>query len=88
MEIDNDVQSSKLQKSSYDSQRYTLQDNFVIKYQKLTKTVKEKLARVSADAKRSATELLRQDEFVITLNGNFIDNRSDAGNIILTEVHN
>lgn len=60
----------------------------MIKYQKLTKTVKEKLARVSADAKRSATELLRQDEFVITLNGNFIDNRSDAGNIILTEVHN
>ena len=86
MEIDNDVQRLKLLKSSYDSQRYTLQDNFMIKYPKLIKTAQEKLEQVSADAKRAATELLKQAEFAITLNGDYIDNRSDAGNIILKEV--
>ena len=86
MEIDNDVQRLKLLKSSYDSQRYTLQDNFMIKYPKLIKTVKEMLVKVSADAKKVSKELLKQSDFTITLNGNFIDNRADAGNIILKEM--
>lgn len=86
MEIDNDVQRLKLLKSSYDSQRYTLQDNFMIKYPKLIKTVKEMLVKVSADAKKVGEELLKQVDFTITLNSNFMDNRADAGNIILKEV--
>ena len=87
MEIDNDVQRLKLLKSSYDSQRYTLQDNFMIKYPKLIKTVREMLVKVSTDAKKVGEELLKQADFTITLNGNFMDNRADAGNIILKEVH-
>ena len=86
MEIDNDVQRLKLLKSSYDSQRYTLQDNFMIKYPKQIKTVKEMLVKVSADAKKVGEELLKQVDFTITLNSNFMDNRADAGNIILKEV--
>ena len=86
MEIDNDVQRLKLLKSSYDSQRYTLQDNFMIKYPKLIKTVEEMLVKVSADAKKVGEELLKQADFTITLNSNFMDNRADAGNIILKEV--
>ncbi len=35
MELDNEVQRLKLLKSSYDSQHYALQDNFMIRYPKL-----------------------------------------------------
>ena len=45
MEVDNDVQRLKLLKSSYDNQRYTRQDNFMICYPKLIREAKEKLAR-------------------------------------------
>ena len=86
MEIDNDVQRLKLLKYSYDSQRYTLRDNFMIKEPKLIKTVEEMLVKVSTDAKKVGEELLKQVDFTITLNGNFMDNRADAGNIILKEV--
>lgn len=37
MEVDNDVQRLKLLKASYDNQRYTLQDNFMIRFPKLIK---------------------------------------------------
>lgn len=32
MELDNELQRLKLLKANYDSQRYTFQDNFIIKY--------------------------------------------------------
>lgn len=48
--VDNDVQRLKLLKSSYDSQRYTLQDNFMIKYPKLIQAAKERISMVSTDA--------------------------------------
>lgn len=37
------------------------------------------LVKVSGDAKKVGEELLRQSDFTITLNGNFMDNRADAG---------
>lgn len=58
----------------------------MIKYPKLIKTVKELLVKVSTDAKKVGEELLKQSDFTITLNSNFMDNRADAGNIILKEV--
>ena len=57
----------------------------MIKYPKLIKTVREMLVKVSTDAKKVGEELLKQADFTITLNGNFMDNRADAGNIILKE---
>ena len=47
MELDNDLQRLKLLKASYASQRYTYQDNFMIKYPKLIKAAEEKLECVS-----------------------------------------
>jgi hypothetical protein len=49
MELDNDVQRLKLLKSSYDNQRYGLQDNFMIRYPKLIKAAEEKLSCVKED---------------------------------------
>ena len=82
-EVDNDVQRLKLLKSSYDSQRYKLQDNFMIKYPKMIQAAKEKLQRVSSDAGKVVAELKQQSDFGITLNGVFMDNRTDAGNLII-----
>lgn len=81
--MDNDVQRLKLLKSSYDSQRYKLQDNFMIKYPKMIQAAKEKLQRVSSDAGKVVAELKQQSAFGITLNGVFMDNRTDAGNLII-----
>ncbi len=86
MEIDNDVQRLKLLKSSYDSQRYALQDNFMIKYPKLIQAAKERLSMVSMDSRKVEAELLKQSDFAITLNGRVMDNRADAGNLIIREV--
>ena len=58
----------------------------MIKYPKLIKTVKELLVKVSTDAKKVGEEVLKQSDFKYILNGNFIDNRADACNIILKEV--
>lgn len=71
MEVDNELQRLKLLKASYDSQRYTLQDNFMIKYPKLVKAAEEKLKCVREDIKKRDEELLRMNEFEITI-GNMI----------------
>ena len=51
MQLENDVQRLKMLKSSYDSQRYTLQDNFMVRYPKLITAIKAKLAHVKEDAR-------------------------------------
>lgn len=58
MEIDNDVQRLKLLKASYDSQRYSLQDNFMIRFPKLIKAAEEKLVCVWEDLKARDAVLL------------------------------
>lgn len=58
MEIDNDVQRLKLLKASYDSQRYSLQDNFMIRFPKLIKAAEEKLVCVRGDLKARDAALL------------------------------
>lgn len=80
------MQRLKLLKSSYDSQRYALQDNFMIKYPKLIQAAKERLSMVSTDAKKVEEELLKQSDFTIILNGRLMDNRADAGNLIIREM--
>lgn len=69
MEVDNDVQRLKLLKSSYDNQRYTLQDNFMIRYPKLIKEAKEKLACMQADIELRDEQLVERPDFVITIDG-------------------
>ena len=86
MEIDNDVQRLKLLKASYDNQRYGLQDNFMIKYQKLIKTATEKLANVREDVKARDKELIDNPEFAITIGKATYTERVDGGTMMLEAI--
>lgn len=65
MQLENDVQRLKMLKSSYDSQRYSLQDNFMIRYPKYIKAATEKLACVREDAKNAEAALLAEPDFAV-----------------------
>ncbi len=86
MEIDNDVQRLKLLKASFDSQRYSLQDNFMIRYPKLIKAATEKLVCVMEDMKLRDEMLIKEPKFAITLHNATFDDRVDAGTVFLKEV--
>ncbi len=86
MEIDNDVQRLKLLKSSYDNQRYALQDNFMIRYPKLIKAASEKLACVREDVKVRDRELIDNPDFAITVGKFTYTERADGGTVMLEAV--
>jgi N12 class adenine-specific DNA methylase len=86
MEIDNDVQRLKLLKASYDSQRYGLQDNFMIRYPKLIKTATEKMACEKEDIKHRDEEFLNHPEFEIKVGGVTYTERVDGGTQMLLAV--
>ena len=86
MELDNELQRLKLLKSNYDSQRYTFQDNFMIKYPKLIKAVEEKLKCVNYDIEARDKELLKGDGFAITIGKITYDERSEGGTALLEAV--
>ena len=86
MEIDNDVQRLKLLKSSYDNQRYALQDNFMIRYPKLIKAATEKLACVREDIKERDRELIESPDFAITVGKFTYTERADGGAVMLEAV--
>lgn len=83
MEIDNDVQRLKLLKASYNSQRYMLQDNYMVRFPKLIKEAKEKLENVRDDIKKRDEELRKGAEFAVTLEGRVIAERVEAGTLLL-----
>lgn len=86
MEIDNEVQRLKLLKASYDSQRYSLQDNFMIKYPKLIKAAEEKLECVREDVKFRDNAALGSSEFAITVKGVTFTERVDGGTCMLEAI--
>ena len=86
MEIDNDVQRLKLLKSSYDSQRYGLQDNYMIRFPKLITAAKEKLACVKLDVEVRDKQLLKQSDFEIVINGKVYTERTEGGTAFLFAV--
>ena len=86
MELDNEVQRLKLLKSSYDNQRYGLQDNFMIRYPKLIKTAEEKLLCVKADVKSRDAEQIAALEFAITVGGVTYTERADGGTQMLLAI--
>ena len=89
MEIDNDVQRLKMLKASYDSQHYSLQDQFMVKFPKLIAAAKEKLACVRADVKARDEALLKteNEEFAITVGGIKFTERVDGGTAFLSAVN-
>ena len=88
MGIDNDVQRLKLLKSTYDNQRYTLQDNFMIRFPKLIAAAKEKLSCVREDvAKRDAVvQTINPEEFSLKVQGITYTERVDAGTQLLQAI--
>jgi N12 class adenine-specific DNA methylase len=86
MEIDNDVQRLKLLKSSYDNQRYGLQDNFMIRFPKLIKTAEEKLACVREDVKARDAEVIAHPDFSITVGKAVYTERVDGGTMMLEAI--
>lgn len=86
MEIDNEVQRLKLLKASYDSQRYGLQDNYMIRFPKLIKAAEEKLACVREDVKARDAEIIRSAEFAIKVKGVTFTERTDGGASMLEAI--
>lgn len=86
MELDNDVQRLKLLKSSYDSQRYTLQDNYMIRFPKLIKAAEEKLSCVREDIKTRDKELINNPDFVIKVGIATFTERVDGGTAMLEAI--
>ena len=86
MELDNEVQRLKLLKASYDSQHYALQDNYMIRYPKLVAAAKAKLECVRADMKVRDEELLKSEEFAITIGKATFTERVDGGTVMLEAI--
>ncbi len=89
MQLENDVQRLKILKSSYDSQRYSLQDNFMIRYPAFIRAAEEKLACVRGDVKSAEAALLAEPDFAITIDtagGSMkFTERTDGGTVLLQE---
>lgn len=89
MQLENDVQRLKLLKSTYDSQRYTLEDNITIRFPKLIKAAQEKAECVRQDMKKVEEGLLaaqETQEFAITIGNAKYTERVDGGTVILEAV--
>lgn len=86
MELDNDVQRLKLLKASYDSQHYSLQDAFMVKYPKLIATAQEKLACVKEDVNTRDAALLSEPDFAIKIGNMTFTERIDGGTAMLAAV--
>lgn len=80
MDLDNQVVRLRILKSSYDNQRYTLEDNFTYKYPKLIIESKQRLECIIKDiGKRNMN---KTQEFSININGRLFDEREKAGTIL------
>ncbi len=86
MELDNDVQRLKLLKASYDSQRYGLQDNFMIRFPKLIKAAEEKLSCVVEDIRMRDEQLITAPQFSITIGKATLTERVDGGTAMLEAI--
>ena len=74
-------------KASYDSQHYSLQDQFMIKFPKLIAAANEKLNCVHADIKKRDEQVLAADEeFAIKVGNMTFHERVDGGTAVLAAV--
>ena len=86
MQLENDVQRLKLLKFSYDKQRYSLEDNIMIRYPKLITAVKEKLVCVEEDVKAANAALIAEPGFAVIVGQAEFTERVDGGTCILEAV--
>lgn len=80
MMIDNDLQKLRILKSSYDSQKYALQDAFMVRYPKLIENVKYQLKNTIKDIELKNAQV---DTFSMKINGFVYHERKEAGNAII-----
>ena len=84
MQIDNDVQRLKMLKATYDSQRYAMQDSFMVKFPKLIAAAEEKLKCVHEDVRERDRRLLAGADFSIKVGGITFTERVDGGTAFLS----
>ncbi len=84
MEIDNDVQRLKMLRATYDSQRYAMQDSFMVKFPKLIAAAEEKLKCVHEDVRERDKKLLAGADFSIKVGGITFTERVDGGTAFLS----
>ena len=87
MQIDNDVQRLRLLKSSYDSQRYQHQDNFMVRLPKLIAAAEEKLSGVKADVKLRDKMAYDQSLFHLAVGISNYEEREPAGRALLSAIN-
>ncbi|WP_339785852.1 helicase-related protein [Tissierella sp.] len=90
MELDNDITRLRVLKSSYDNQKYTLQDNFTFKYPKLIDECNQQLERINKDIeKRNMNTKINtetnKEEFSIVINKEIFVDREKAGELLQTQ---
>lgn len=83
MQLENDVQRLKLLKHSYDKQRYSLEDNIMIRYPKLITSAKEKLSCVEKDMRDADAAILAEPDFAVTIGNARYMERVDGGASLL-----
>jgi len=77
MELDNDIARLKILKSSYDNQKYTLEDNFTFKYPKLIKESEQRRECIAKDIE--VRNMNTTKDFSININGKVFCEREEAG---------
>lgn len=80
MNIDNEVSRLRVLKAAYDSQKYTMQDNFTFKYPKLINEANSHLECVIKDINRR--DINANKDFSIILNGRVFNEREKAGVVL------
>lgn len=86
MQLENDVQRLRLLKNTYDSQRYSLEDNITIRFPKLIAAAKEKAECVRQDMKQAEAGLLAEPDFAVTVGKAKYAERVDGGTAVLEAV--
>lgn len=80
MDIDNEVSRLKVLKSAYNSQRYSLQDDFTIRYPKLITQLEQKIECIIKDIERR--DMNNSQDFSINIGGKIFDEKQDAGTML------
>lgn len=82
MEIDNEVSRLTLLKSNYDSNKYSLEDRFLYRYPQEIKRQEEMIECLVKDIEKR--DMVRSDDFKITIEGRVFDEREKAGTYMLS----
>jgi hypothetical protein len=81
MQIDNEVSRLTLLKSSYDSNKYSLEDRFLYRYPQEIKRQEETIECLVKDIEKR--DMITSQDFKVTIEGKVLDEREKAGTYML-----